>query len=546
MKLDALPSPTTDTSPGFSEPPEAGEAAPKAGRISCLSDILDPHVDISELQFTSEPPANQPSDCIEQIRALCSDYVFVRNALTKPFYFQKSNAKVLNKEAFARDLTSLMPLKPSGKPMDPLAADRDHGICEVVDGVGYRPITGQPIYTDSEQVTYANAYRCPQHPEHSGQMVAEVGRILAKHMTYLFGDDDSDQSGAILLAYLAHIVQSPSKPPLWAVLLFGEALGTGKTLMLEIIRNAIGGSNFKNFDGNALKEVFTSLGAFGLLHVIEEIHLNGTSRWSLINDLKPRITNSTVKVRKMHQDAFDQERYARIIATSNYPDALPVTEADRRWCVLQTYGFETTDQVNAFKQTDQGTTHFAELARLKEEEWGGAVLEYFQNFQINAAVFNPHLPPVTAAKRRMAHASRSDNTFIMLEAIEAHGRADITTDSVLNITRLKKLVAESNQKATSNDEYITLPTRKELGYALAALGFRSSPVAFDYKCKKGSKVRAKGRCFIQRKLANDPKQFEQAFIAAEQGIAEVPAEIGAEDVSEAQESISFLQPEDVF
>jgi len=509
---------TTDTTPAPLASPEE-QADLQAPKPSSLAGFLDPGADISELEIVSEPPAVRHTDIIEQVEEVLSDFVYVRNALSKPFYFEKSTAKMINRDAFSRELTSSMPLKDNGKPMDPITTDRDLGICETVDGVGYRPVADLPVYTDSEQITYANTYRRPKHPEHTEDMVAEVGRILSAHMVILFGKDDADHSGKILLSYLAHIIQCPAKPALWAILLYGEALGSGKTLMMEIIRNAIGGSNFKNFDGNALKETFTVLGAFGLLHVIEEIHLDGTSRWTLMNDLKPRITNSTVKVRQMYQDAFDQERYARIVATSNYADALPVTEADRRWCVLQTYGFETTEAVNAFKKTSEGAKHYADLANLKEEEWGGAVLEFFQNYQINSEVFDSNQPPMTSAKTRMAHASRSDDTFVMLEAIEKHAGPDITLDSVINMTRLKKLVAQSNSETNSGSDFIALPQRKAVGHALSALGFRSTPEKFDCRYDEGKK-RTKGMCYIHRNYPADEKQFHKCFIDAERGLDE--------------------------
>jgi hypothetical protein len=249
--------------------------------------------------------------------------------------------------------------------------------------------------------------------------------------------------------------------------------------------------------------------------VIEEVHLDGSSRWTLLNDLKPRITNPTVKVRLMHQDPFDLERYARIVATSNYPDALPVTEQDRRWCVLQTYGFETTEAANAFKKTELGKQHFKDLAMLADEEWGGAVKQFFQDFQINHAVFDPCQPPMTTAKTRMAHASRSDDTFLLLEAIEKHAGPDITTDLVINITRLRKLVSESNDNAGS--DHLTLPTRRALGYALSALGFRPTPEKFDFN---SGGTRVKGLCYIHRKYPANTLQFRDNFIRAERNIPE--------------------------
>lgn len=517
MQLEEPLIPTTKIPPASLVSPQEQEELPTSDETLSLAGLLDPETDISDVKIVSEPHAVQQSPDMDTVKKILSDFLFVRNALSKPFYFEKSTAKIINKESFSRELTSLMPLKETGKPMDPLTIDRELDICEVVDGLGYRPITELPIYTDSEQITYANVFRRPKHLAHTVDMVAEVMRILTAHMIYLFGERDADHSGKILLSYLAHIIQFPAKPALWAVLLFGEALGSGKTLLLEIIRNAIGGSNFKNFDGNSLKETFTSLGAFGLLHVIEEIHLNGTSRWQLMNDLKPRISNSTVKVRKMYQDAFDQERYARIVATSNYADALPVTEQDRRWCVLQTYGFETTEVVNDFKKTPVGKKHYADLAMLEEEEWGGAVLEFFQNYQINHEVFDPHQPAVTEAKKRMAHASRSDDTFLMFEAIEKHAGHDITTDSVLNITRLKKLVSQSNKETSNGSDLMLVPQRKALGHAVSALGFRPTPEKFDFE--SGGK-RVKGMCFIHRNFSADTLQFRDSFIRAERGLGE--------------------------
>jgi len=515
--MEAIP---TIMEPAKNKPSRTVSAIPNAS----LARLLDPDTDVKDIDVITESPSVEDSYILNQSKLVLADYIYVSNNLGKPFYFQKSSAKSINKEAFARTVTSLMPTKENGKPFDPLTVDREFDICQVVDRQGYHPTASLPVYETTEGISYANTYREPKHPEYEPERVAEVERIITNHMHHLFGGNDSDNSGAILLSYLAHIIQAPDKPALWAVLLFGEAYGSGKTMMLNIVRNAIGASNYKNFDGNALKESFTSLGAMGLLHVVEEVHLNGSSRWTLLNDLKPRITNSTVKVRLMYQDAFDLERYARIVATSNYPDALPVTEQDRRWCVLQTYGFETTEALNAFKQTAEGAQHYKDLAKLIEEECGGAVKEFFQNFQINHAVFDPCQPPMTEAKTRMAHASRSDDTFLLLEAIEKHAGPDITPDSVINFTRLRKRVREGNESNKVDRDFVTLPTRKALGYAMAALGFRHTPEKFDFKV---GGTRIKGVCYIHRKCPANTIDFRDAFIRAErhanQTAAPVPA-----------------------
>lgn len=498
----------TSATDGLDEPsPQEVDTISEGDLYSLLTPKLDKEIGADDSNDTGDLD-------LASVRKILSNFVFVANGLSKPFYFEKLTAKPISKDTFSRRLTAEMPLRDNGKPLDPVAIDRDLNICEVVDHQGYRPVEDLPIYRTTEGHTYANSYRKPEHPDYDPEMVTHAGRVLQAHMEYLFGREDQDRSGAVLLSYLAHIIQFPAKPALWALLLHGEAQGTGKTLVLSIVRNAIGASNFKNFDGKSLKEAFTSLGAEGLLHVIEEVHLEGTSRWTLLNDLKPFITNATVKVRKMYQDAYDLERYARIVATSNYPDALPVTEQDRRWCILQTYGFETTEAVNHFKETEEGKKHYKDLAELAEEQWGGAVEAFFKSYPIDYSIFDPTQPPETAAKRRMAHASRSDDTYVMLEAIEKHAGPDITTDSVVNVTRLRKLVEDSNTKA--GKDFIELPKRKALGYALAALGFRSTPFKFDY----GSSPRVKGQCFIHRKYPPDTDQFRELFFAAERGHTE--------------------------
>ena len=144
-----------------------------------------------------------------QVQEVLSDYVFVRNGLGRPFYFQKSTASAINQDAFARSVTSQMPHKDNGKPYDPVSVDKECNVCKIVDQPGYRPRTGLPIYKTAEGMKCANTYREPMHPEYDPEMVAEVGRVLANHMGYLFGNADMDNSGAILLSYLAHIIQAP-------------------------------------------------------------------------------------------------------------------------------------------------------------------------------------------------------------------------------------------------------------------------------------------------------------------------------------------------
>jgi len=98
----------------------------------------------------------------------------------------------------------------------------------------------------------------------------------------------------------------------------------------------MGRVNVKNVSPKVLGTDFTGWAEGAALVVLEEIKLTGHNRYDILNALKPFITNDSIEVHPKGGSSYDAINTTNYIAFTNYVDALPLTDTDRRWWIIFT------------------------------------------------------------------------------------------------------------------------------------------------------------------------------------------------------------------
>lgn len=141
---------------------------------------------------------------------------------------------------------------------------------------------------------------------------------------------------AILMAYMAAIVQYPGVKFQWAPFLQGMP-GNGKTFLITAVANCLGERyyhlpNTEDLVAGGAK--FTGWLAGKLFIGLEEIYTG--DRRNMMDALKPLISNARVEIQAKGQDQITGDNRANFFACSNEKDAIPKTQDERRWAIFFT------------------------------------------------------------------------------------------------------------------------------------------------------------------------------------------------------------------
>lgn len=138
----------------------------------------------------------------------------------------------------------------------------------------------------------------------------------------------------IFYAYLAHCIKYPGYKIPWAILLQSTP-GVGKTVFFEVMQHGLG--NMYVYRPKA-PELIASGSKFNawmrskLAIIVDEIKID--ERRELIEILKPMITDAQIEVQAKGVDQEMEDNCANWMFFSNYKDAIPVNQNDRRYCVF--------------------------------------------------------------------------------------------------------------------------------------------------------------------------------------------------------------------
>lgn len=232
----------------------------------------------------------------------------------------------------------------------------------VVTGRRYMP-GRDPIFSEPNG-TFANSY--PEHeipkipdseelkmPRH----IKNVERVKA-HLAHLLPNPKEQR---MLLDWMSWVVQNPGNFVRYAVLLQGVQ-GDGKTFLAEMMRAVMGVSNVRMANANTIiKSDFSDWAIGQCVCCVEEIRLHGTrgiDKWEAINKVKPFITNVIIEVHPKGKAPRNYTNTTSYMLFSNYKDAIPLEEGERRYLVLFSQ-WQDRDQLKKFRE--EHPTYFMRL-----------------------------------------------------------------------------------------------------------------------------------------------------------------------------------------
>ena len=291
----------------------------------------------------------------------------------------------------------------------------------------YMPRCGSTFDIDGE--SYANLYR-DDGPVACAEDTRAIVRRVLNHLEFLFGKETKELE--IILDYLAHNVANPGDKMQWALLIIGP-FGDGKSMIGSILKAMLGVSNVKEISSDTITtSQFTGWAEGSCVKIIEELNVRGLGRIDIVNKLKPLISNTEIEIHAKGRDPYTAPNTANYIAFSNHPDAIPIEEGDRRWCVINTLNRCEADihQRLGMSAEEAGEYFSALYDDIRRTECGGALRHHFATRGVSSR-FAPHgRAPFTEAKQRMKAQTISDDAQLILDIIEDGTNPMINSDWV--------------------------------------------------------------------------------------------------------------------
>ena len=297
----------------------------------------------------------------------------------------------------------------------------------IIDHQGFRPDLPHGEIIEREGETFVNTYKPISIDRKSGD-ISPFQRLL--HINY---PDPRDQR--IIMSFAAALVQKPGVKSQWAIVLQGVQ-GCGKTLLVDIIANAVGLRYTHKAKADEFENRFNSQWFGKTFIAIEDPEMKETK---LEEVLKPLITQNRLSFEGKGKNARMGDFPANFIITLNNFDHLRKRPEARRLAVFMS-AMQTPEDKLTLGATDSFYSRFAKWL----QNGGQAICNYhLQHYQIDPefdfselCVTAPHTSTTTAA----IAASRDEIHLILLEEIEL-GRAGFRNGWISSVA-LSNLLAE--------------------------------------------------------------------------------------------------------
>ena len=381
----------------------------------------------------------------------CDEYVYLSHT---DEYFNKESKAAIKVRAFDVVHGRDTPLTSEGEPQR--ASTYVNNRIQYVNYMMYAPQF--PLTFSHQGLEYVNTYK-PNVVADDGIKTNIVERFI-QHVNHLLTDEREQQ---IFISFLAYNLQFPGAKIPWALILQGVQ-GDGKTFFYEVMKFVLGGNNCRSINVNELEEKFTKWAEGSCMVFIEELKLDNYRKYETLNKLKPYITNPTVSVRRMNVDSYEAINTTNYVALTNFKDALPIDENDRRYCVLFSQ-WQNAEKLKAW--IDENPDYYPSLYNDMRERWQ-EIYDWLKAYEIPSWFMNANRAPDTLAKSRMMELSKSDSITHLEDAIERFKCEDIN-DHILNVTKLQKLVKNS---LIESDDFEDFPKGGKLKHAVENKGFQ--------------------------------------------------------------------------
>ena len=320
---------------------------------------------------------------------------------------------------------------------------------------------GQPaLFSGTDGKPYTNLYH-DSGTQPSGAIDTDGQSVVDLFIQHVRNTISDEREGNLLMDFLAYVYANPGKRVRWGMLLWGIE-GNGKTYFYNVMQMLLG-HNATVINTSMVERPFNDWAVGSRLIGIEEIRISGTNKWRVLDQLKPMISNDTIAVEPKGATRYHAPNFASYLMTTNHHDAVPISDNDRRYCVIFTRHREQKDLFDQHGGREAAGKYFDRLfseTTRRVDAIGRFLLDRAKSL---SADFDPHgRAPITAGLKEMRQANVSDDRQTVEDALEDHA-CEIITDKIVDFTHLNNCVQMDGGE---------LPQSRVVANILRDLGYR--------------------------------------------------------------------------
>lgn len=268
--------------------------------------------------------------------------------------------------------------------------------CEIT----YRP--NAEIMTRSPTGAVAvNLWRARERGIAPENCMSEV-KAFIDHVRWLWGND-----AEVFLDWLAHIEQRAGELPHFGWLHIAKSHGMGRNWLASVLSRVWSGNVAPAFDlMGALESGFNGRLSKCHLAIVDEIYEGGTLQWKHDSALRQLVTADQRLINPKYGRQHTEYNVCRWLLFSNHIGALPLSEEDRRFWVVQAL------------ESPKSESYYTKLySFLTDNQFIQSVAMMLATRDISC--FNAgQRPPVTEAKKALINMSKSEADFLASQIAE--------------------------------------------------------------------------------------------------------------------------------
>ncbi len=354
-------------------------------------------------------------------------------------------------------------------------SDHVHSMC-------YRP-DKRERFIANEGERAINLYVSPN----VGQLAGDLGPWI-EFLQYLVPNADDRKQ---VERWVATLIARPDIRMMYAMLLFSEMQGTGKTTLAEsVLAPLVGKRNVSHPTETDLVKQFNGWIGCKRLVIVAEIYQG--HGWKMANMIKSLITDPIVRFDEKNMVPYDIDNWAHFLASSNSPNALRMEDDERRWLVPE------------ITETPWSREKFVKLRKWLDAGGLETINHWAHNYE--DYVLPGEIAPMTAPKRRMIEDSRSQEQHLaqgLARLMQANRDAIAFTDADIHLW--VKLAMEEKRR-------IMYDSKSKLCKAMKAVGCHVHPERIKYEQKMVKVVLSSAATDVLNKIPAADKQGRNAYV----------------------------------
>lgn len=264
-----------------------------------------------------------------EIPEWCKDWVYVNSHAAFAFL---GSLKLYKTESFNIKNGKYVPDSGNGSKQSAARFVADKGFIDIVDSMAYLPNCEESI-CQIEDFKVLNSFNPKTVPETAAEFTEkglQAIELVKKHVKFIC---TTDKHSNIFLQWLAHCVQFPGKQILWSPVI-QSIQGVGKSFFGELLRSCLGDRNVGTVSPTQVISDFNGWATGVSVNVLEELRVKGHNRYDAVNSLKPLVTDRMIQINDKGVKQYMTYNTTNYICFTNYKDAIPLDQDDRRWWVI--------------------------------------------------------------------------------------------------------------------------------------------------------------------------------------------------------------------